>query len=60
MDPNATLRAIADTTDTDERAELCEALSGWIQRGGFAPDWSDPNAHNGAALFRLWANAQAY
>jgi hypothetical protein len=58
MDPNATLRAIADATDTHERAELCAGLSAWIARGGFAPDWTQPGAHTGAAIFRAWSNAR--
>jgi len=62
MDPNATLERIAHLDTDAERAEACQALSDWIQRGGFAPDWTRANtyAHEGARLFRLWANAQAY
>jgi hypothetical protein len=43
MDPNATLMAIEQCLrhgDDDELLEqLCEALAGWIDRGGFHPDW---------------------
>ena len=41
MDPNAALEQIT-LADTDaERAEACQALSDWIEQGGFEPTWSD-------------------
>ena len=44
MDPNATLQEIegilqAPTPDEDRLSELSDALSAWLGKGGFAPDW---------------------
>ena len=47
MDPNATLRRIADLLHeepgelTDESLdEACHDLIDWLMAGGFAPDWA--------------------
>jgi hypothetical protein len=41
MDPNATLRLIADTVfdSGDECINACRDLSVWLRNGGFQPDW---------------------
>jgi len=51
MDPNATLRALAEALeDGDEfgQREYQYILASWIARGGFAPDW---DAYPEAARF---------
>lgn len=50
MDPNATLARLRELaadgthltmTETEEMAELFEALDAWMSKGGFMPsDWS--------------------
>lgn len=49
MDPNATLQAIQELVDEQERSyederddeigDLCLSLVEWIDGGGFSPDW---------------------
>lgn len=58
MDPNANLAEQASllgatsSHDKQRRSELRRALSLWLARGGFAPDWSKhPQA---AKEFRAW------
>jgi len=43
MDPDIALANIAAgivSQDTAKVRESCQALRGWLQKGGFAPDWS--------------------
>lgn len=43
MDPDATLRLIAEAVadgELTEADEACDDLRVWLQRGGFEPDWS--------------------
>ena len=68
MDPNATLRLIAEALEELESLELgnfdareeiqkelaftCNDLAGWIAKGGFQPDWL---AHpKGAGYYLTW------
>lgn len=47
MDPNATVTQIADALregDMDRANELREALSEWLDTGGFDPDWTSADA----------------
>lgn len=42
MDPNATLKALADAIQDDSLPDAFEAISAlkdWLVKGGFDPDW---------------------
>ena len=46
MDPNATLREIAEALKSDDRELARKArtdLIAWIRKGGFQPDWTIVN-----------------
>ena len=59
MDPNATLAQIWDAFNAGLTVQVhwaCETLAGWLNRGGFEPDW---DAHPEADwLFRIWLARQ--
>lgn len=47
MDPDATISQLADALREDrleDAEELREALAEWLERGGFQPDWTTPDA----------------
>jgi hypothetical protein len=52
MDPNANLREQNDCNDPARLRELRQELAGWLDVGGFAPDWQQcPLAAKG---FKSW------
>jgi len=64
MDPNANLReqeslqAISSADDIQRRAELRRALTEWLERGGFKPNWREcPEA---TRTFRAWMKRREY
>jgi hypothetical protein len=53
MDPNANLRAQAQTNNSTYLRELRHALADWLGSGGFEPDWhAYPQT---AKRFKTWA-----
>jgi|CXWL01.1.fsa_nt_gi hypothetical protein len=52
MDPNATLREINDADTMRQAREFCGYLAAWLDRGGFAPDWTA--YPKGARRFNLY------
>ena len=45
MDPNAAFerwREALRNHDRIEALDAAEALAGWLERGGFEPDWTEP------------------
>ena len=56
MDPNATLRLIADCFRLDDHEHTddhCQALADWRANGGFEPDWTLHPLATGSFVCRL-------
>jgi len=54
MDPDATLRMIAESEDSNELYEACSNLQEWLEKGGCHPCWDDqPHA---TAVYGLWCS----
>ena len=56
MDPEAALNELIDALedgDALEAAAYLESLTGWLARGGFAPDWGRAHRRAGMAVGRM-------
>jgi hypothetical protein len=50
MDPDETLRAIADAEELDDLLGAVADLQYWLRNDGFEPDWQ--SCPEGTAIFR--------